>query len=107
MCSNSIVEPQERENTVRKSIVKVLKETSGPLSAKDISGLVGASEKEVYAHLEHIKRSGRHSGENLDVIPAECKKCGYSFTKRDRLDKPGKCPLCREERIRECLFSID
>jgi predicted Zn-ribbon and HTH transcriptional regulator len=106
MNGNISPEPGERENTIRKSIVKVLKDAPEPLAAKDISALVGVSEKEVYTHLEHIKKSGRHSGDVLKVKPAECKKCGYSFAKRDRLDKPGKCPSCREQRIQEALFII-
>lgn len=108
MFMNSQVRPETavREATIRQSIMDVLKQASEPLSSKDISGMVGVSEKEVYTHLEHIKRSSRHFGAILQVIPAECKKCGYLFAKRDRLDKPGKCPFCREQRIQEPMFKI-
>lgn len=75
----------------------------GPLSARDISGRAGVSIDEVYDHLEHIRKS---LGKKLDIVPAECKKCGFVFRKRERLKKPGKCPVCRSESIEEPLFSI-
>ncbi|MBA3060962.1 MAG: transcriptional regulator, partial [Nitrospirae bacterium] len=38
--------------------------------------------------------------------PAECAKCSFVFRKRERLKKPGKCPICRSEFIQEPLFLI-
>jgi hypothetical protein len=40
------------------------------------------------------------------VIPAACKKCNFVFRKRDRLKKPGRCPLCHGESIDDPLFHI-
>jgi predicted Zn-ribbon and HTH transcriptional regulator len=79
----------------------------GPASAKDISFEVRISEKEVYDHLEHIRKSllGRKDSQ-LVIMPAECAKCGFVFSKRERLKKPGKCPVCKRETIRAPLFSI-
>jgi len=76
------------------------------LSAREISGIVKISEKEVYEHLAHIQRGIRNSSHPLTVTPAECKKCGFIFKKRERLKKPGKCPLCYSESITEPLFSL-
>lgn len=76
----------------------------GPASARDISGRVHISEKEVRGHLEHIHKTLERSGRELVVTPAECTHCGFVFKKRDRLTKPGKCPVCRSESIREPLF---
>ena len=59
--------------------------------------------KEVLEHLEHIKIA-LHGG--LVIIPALCLGCGFSFRKRERLKKPGRCPVCRSERIVEPSFSI-
>jgi predicted Zn-ribbon and HTH transcriptional regulator len=75
---------------------------AGPRSAREISQALHVTEKEVYDHLEHIRRSGRH----LAVTPAVCRGCGYVFSKRDRLTPPGKCPLCRHEAIAEPLFGL-
>jgi hypothetical protein len=41
-----------------------------------------------------------------NVTPAECRKCGFVFQKREKLKKPGKCPICRSESIEEPLFGI-
>ncbi|GMR03448.1 MAG: transcriptional regulator [Thermodesulfovibrionia bacterium] len=100
--------PVERQETVRKQIISVLEGQT--LSAKEISALVKVSEKEVYSHLEHIqktKEAGQgKKGLKLIIIPAECRKCRFVFKKRDRLKKPGKCPVCHGEFIHEPLFSI-
>jgi len=96
--------PQEKHNTFRQEIISVLKGRT--LSPRDISAEVGISEKEVVGHLDHIRIAVRKSRERLKIIPAECKKCGFRFKKRERLTKPGKCPICRSQQIQEPLFSI-
>jgi predicted Zn-ribbon and HTH transcriptional regulator len=96
--------PVERQETIRREIISALEGKT--LSAKDISAYVRISEKEIYEHLEHIQRTINKSEHNFIIIPAECKKCGFIFRKRDRLKKPGKCPVCRGESIQEPLFSV-
>ncbi|HAG51747.1 MAG TPA: transcriptional regulator [Deltaproteobacteria bacterium] len=96
--------PIEREDTVRHKIISVLAGQS--LSAKEISAEVRISEKEVYGHLEHIKKSLNKSAHRLIILPSECNKCGFVFKKRDKLKKPGKCPICYSESIGDPFFSI-
>jgi predicted Zn-ribbon and HTH transcriptional regulator len=96
--------PLEKHDTFRHEIISVLTEQT--LSASGISAEVGISEKEVIDHLGHIRIAVRKSRERLKIIPAECKKCGFRFKKRERLNKPGKCPICRSQQIQEPLFSI-
>lgn len=96
--------PAEREDTIRHTIIFLLDGQS--LSAKEISADVKVSEKEVYGHLEHIKKTLSKSGHNMIITPSECNKCGFIFKKRDRLKKPGKCPVCSSESISAPLFSI-
>lgn len=96
--------PTERIHTIRQSIRALL--AGPPLSAKEISGEVRISEKEVLTHLEHLERSLPHEGCVLVVTAAECAKCGFVFSKRERLKKPGRCPKCRGEQIHEPLFSV-
>ncbi len=96
--------PTERQETIRQKIISLLEGQS--LYAKEISADVRASEKEVYGHLEHIQRTINKKEYNLIITPAECRKCGFVFRKRDRLKKPGKCPVCHNEFIQEPLFSI-
>jgi len=96
--------PSERQETIRQKMIVILRGQT--LSAREISGIVKISEKEVYEHLAHIQRGIRNSSHPLTVTPAECKKCGFIFKKRERLKKPGKCPLCYSESITEPLFSL-
>ena len=97
--------PPETHDTVRQEIIAQL--VQGPNSARDISAAVSISERDVYDHLEHIRKSISQSGRHLVVTPAECKKCGFVFAKRDKLKRPGKCPVCNGESIHEPLYSIE
>ncbi|MEW6109357.1 MAG: transcriptional regulator [Nitrospirota bacterium] len=97
--------PPERHGTIRQEIISLLENTT--LSARDISSSVGISEKEVYEHLDHIQKTLSKKELHLAVIPAECIKCGFVFRKREKLKKPGKCPVCRGEQIQEPLFSTE
>ena len=97
--------PHSMRDTVRQELIAALLE--GPCSARDLSAAAGLPEREVPVHLEHIKRSITLSGQRLIVIPAECKKCGFLFSKRDKLKRPGKCPVCKGESIREPRFMIE
>ena len=96
--------PRTAQETIRHAILALLGE--GAVSAKDISTAVHLPEKEVYSHLEHIRRSMHATGAVLEVTPAECRTCGFVFAKRDRMTPPGKCPVCRNEAILDPLFSI-
>lgn len=52
-------------------------------------------------------RQSLHGGEvRLEVEAATCRKCGFVFAKRERPDRPGRCPVCRGESISEPRFSI-
>ena len=96
--------PAERAETLRQRIRALL--AGPPLTLKEISGEVRISEKDVVGHLEHLERSLHHQGCALAVEPAECGRCGFVFAKRERLKKPGRCPVCRGEVIHEPLYSV-
>jgi hypothetical protein len=96
--------PSEWEDTIRHEIISVLEGQA--LSAKEISGLVGIREKEVYDHLEHIRQSLQRHERQLIVTPAACEDCGFVFRKRERLTRPGRCPVCKGEEITEPLFEV-
>jgi hypothetical protein len=97
--------PHERCETIRHNIISVLR--GHTLTAKDISREVMISEREVYDHLEHIQKTMNKKKQSLILIPASCRKCGFEFRKRDRLKKPGKCPVCRSSFITDPLFSFE
>jgi predicted Zn-ribbon and HTH transcriptional regulator len=93
--------PPERHETVRQSIISLL--WGRTLSAKEISAEISISEKMVYDHLEHINK---RRDLKLVARPSECRKCGFEFKKRERLKKPGKCPVCKSESITDPEFSL-
>jgi predicted Zn-ribbon and HTH transcriptional regulator len=105
MVTKRIRAPAERSETFRTAITSELRSLGRPASAKEISALVGLSEKEVLDHLTHIRRSGRPKEESLTITPSLCRTCGFVFRKRERLTRPTRCPVCRGERIADPLFS--
>jgi predicted Zn-ribbon and HTH transcriptional regulator len=96
--------PEERYDTIRRRITTLLKETR--LTGKELSGQLRIPERDVYEHLEHIRKTMNKGEYKLLVTPARCDRCGFVFTKRGRLKKPGKCPICRNEALEEPLFSV-
>ncbi|MCB2190679.1 MAG: transcriptional regulator [Deltaproteobacteria bacterium] len=70
--------------------------TQGPWSALELAGELLLTRREVEEHLVHLQRS---LGKDLLITPAQCRACGYEFNKRRRLDAPGRCPVCRGQRI--------
>ena len=97
--------PSRREDTLRQSMIALLRQN--PLNAREISEQVGLAEREVYAHLEHIRQSLHREETSLSVLPAECRGCGFVFTKRDRLKRPGRCPLCRGQSISQPRYLLE
>ncbi len=96
--------PRERLETARQRILGLLSER--PRSAKEISADVRIPEKEVYGHLDHLRKALHREGRRVDVTPAECLACGFVFRKRERFGRPGRCPVCRGESVSEPLFSV-
>lgn len=68
--------------------------------------LVGITEKAVPEHLEHLQKSAAGAGEDFEIEPAVCSKCGYAFDDRDRLTKPSRCPACKGQRVEPPRFRI-
>jgi transcriptional regulator len=97
--------PEERYETLRRRIVELLKER--PCGGKELSGYLRIPERDVYDHLEHIRKTMNKGDFKLVVTPARCDKCGFVFRKRGRLKRPGKCPLCHSESPQEPLFSVE
>lgn len=90
--------------TLRQMIIDILQE--GPASAKDVSARVGIPEKDVFSHLEHIRKSLQHGNQRLLIEPARCRSCDFVFHKRERFTKPGHCPACHGSFIDEPSFMI-
>lgn len=86
-------------STVRKDIIEML--SMGKWAARDISKARHIPEKEVYDHLNHIKRSLKST---FKIKAAVCLVCGFRFSKRNVLKPPSRCPVCRAEHIQDPLF---
>ncbi len=96
--------PPERQESLRRQLAGLLED--GPLTALEISGALSIPEREVYSHLEHLQRSLRGAAKELAVHPARCNRCGFVFSKRERLKKPSRCPACREQSISPPQFEL-
>lgn len=96
--------PAPAEDTPRARL-RALLLAEGPATARQLSERAHLSEKDVRAHLTHLARSARPRGEQLTIEPALCEGCGFVFRDRDRLGKPGRCPVCRSSRIRPPRFA--
>jgi len=90
--------------TIRQKIISLL--SGAELSAWEISGELGISEKEVYEHLSHIARSVASQNKTVLITPAICLRCGYVFEDRTRFTCPGRCPQCKKSHIQSPTFRI-
>lgn len=79
--------------------------TNTPLTAQDISKIIGIREKEVYDHLEHIAKTSSLR-EKFIIHPCKCRTCHFEFKKRTRLTTPGRCPICKSESVTRSQFEI-
>ena len=90
--------------TIRQKIISLL--IDDEMSAREISGEVGISEKEVSEHLVHIARSVASQDMKVRITPASCLACGYVFEDRKRFTRPGRCPQCKKSHIQSPRFQI-
>jgi len=96
--------PPQQQQTARERLEQALQQ--GPATARELSQQVGVSEREIPSHLEHLKKSLRSRKQRLTLTPAACLDCHFTFSKRERLSRPGKCPVCRSTHLSEPLFSL-
>lgn len=97
-------QPPARTETLRAALRAAL--SADGQTAHQLSGATGMSERDVVQHLEHLARSLRGAGARLEVEPAHCLSCGFSFTTRQRLGRPSRCPACKSERLEPPLFRL-
>ena len=76
-----------------------------PRSVSSIAREMGLDRGDAEDHLRHAIRSARAAGQHVIVLPAKCRRCGFTFSE-DRLSKPGKCPECRGTQLFEAQISI-
>ena len=94
-----------RAQTTRQQIIAILSEQEA--GARELSKMVGVSEKDVYAHLEHIAKSVVAQRKKFVIQPSRCRICGFGFDNRRRLKRPGRCPNCKGSHLEEPVFRIE
>ena len=89
--------------TIRKEL---LERIAG--EARSVSSLareLGLKRGDVEEELRHALRSAEAAGYRVEILPARCRSCGFTFDTR-KLSKPGKCPDCRGSRIFEPQITL-
>ncbi len=90
--------------TIRQQMIELL--SKGEYGAGELSKVLGIREKEVYEHLLHVARTVVSQKRRLKVIPSRCLNCGRAFTNRTRMNRPGRCYYCKNERITEPRYQV-
>jgi transcriptional regulator len=90
--------------TIRQQMIDLLLQETHDV--REISQALGISEKEVNTHLPHIDKSVASQNRKLQVSPATCTECGFTFKDRRRLTKPSRCPRCRGQRIQSPRYRV-
>lgn len=96
--------PRQTIQTARERLRQAL--TGCSLSARELSQVSQLSEREVLDHLQHLQKSLKSEGQPLVITPATCLDCDFVFQKRDRLTRPGKCPVCRSTHLAAPRFGL-
>ncbi len=94
----------DNKQTIRQEIITLL--SSEELTIRDLSQAVSLPEKEVVGHLGHIERSLQRQKKTLMITPYKCLTCGFTFDKRTRFTKPGRCPDCKISHIQVAQFYV-
>ena len=87
----------------RRQLIELL--TREPRTASSVAREMGLRRGEIEEDLRHALRSAAAAGYRLEIIPARCKDCGFTFD-TNRLAKPGRCPSCKGSRLFEALIRI-
>lgn len=82
----------------RRDLLSLLQEE--PLTVHEIARLMECPVSEVIDALHHLHKTLRHRPEKMAVEPAQCRKCGFTFSP-DKLSRPSRCPRCHGNWISE------
>jgi predicted Zn-ribbon and HTH transcriptional regulator len=76
---------------------------SEPQTISALARRLGLTRHDIGEDVPHLLRSARAAGIAVEVIPARCKACGFTFA-GEVLDKPGRCPSCKGTRLHEPML---
>ncbi len=97
--------PPARLQSSRELLLQAL--SAEPLTVRALSQAAGLSERDVLDHLRHLQKSLKAQKRRLVMMPATCIDCHFIFQKRERLARPGKCPICRSTHLSGPHFSLE
>ena len=80
---------------------------AGAKSALELSRILRVAEKEIYTHLEHVRRSAAARGDRFVMHPPRCLQCGFAFEERRRVTRPGRCPKCKGTHLERPTYEIE
>lgn len=89
--------------TIRRHLRDLL--TEQPRSVSSLARELGMRRRDVDEDLHHALRTARAADERIEIVPARCKDCGFTFAE-DRLLKPGRCPECKGSRLFEAQVRL-
>ncbi len=74
------------------------------VGAFELSATLSIGERDLYELLSGLLHHPPDGMGRVKMEPARCLACGHSFAKRERVRPPGRCPLCRSEKIEPPRF---
>jgi predicted Zn-ribbon and HTH transcriptional regulator len=75
------------------------------LTPSQLAAELDATPEVIVDDLEHVARSLNGEGGELLVAPPTCRECGFDGFD-DRLNRPSRCPECKNESIAEPEVTI-
>lgn len=84
--------------TIRRELLERI--AGQPRSVSSLARELGLKRADVENDLRHALRSAEAAGYRVEILPAKCRSCGFTFDAR-KLSKPSKCPECRGTRLFE------
>ena len=74
-------------------------------SVSSLARELGSTRADLEDDLHHMIRSARAAGHDIEIVPARCKACDFVFGE-GKLNKPGRCPVCKGTRLFEPMIRI-
>ncbi|MEF8786823.1 MAG: transcriptional regulator [Haloarculaceae archaeon] len=95
---------REASRTTRERIADRLRDQ--PLPAGTLAREFDIRAATALDHVQHIARSLDGTDEELLVAPPECEQCGFTDFD-DLVNRPSRCPECKNEGVAEPVFSVE
>ena len=95
---------READETTRERITAHLREATA--SPSSLAAEFDVTPGLAVEHVRHVARSLSDGDERLLVAPPECRACGFHEFD-DLVNRPSRCPECKNEGIDDPEFTIE